>query len=107
MNLQSHSEHAMMNKDLRPVNSQARHHKFMSGQDHVPNAVQSSASIAQPTNSIVVESINPTASEQEALTLRDRNSKAENEFLDTLDEEIRQTEQSVNEMNARYNHLKH
>ena len=40
------------------------------------------------------------------MTTRDRNSKAENEFLDTLDEEIRRTERSVNEMNARYNHLK-
>jgi len=96
-----------MNQDLRPVNSQslARNHKLSNG---LPTAavMQSSASMAQATSSIVVESINPSTTDQ-ALTQRDRNSKAEIEFLDTLDEEIRRTEQSVIEMNNRYNHIKH
>ena len=35
-----------------------------------------------------------------------RDTLNENEFLDTLDEEIRQTEESVKEMNARFDNMK-
>ena len=55
-----------------------------------------------PTTTIVAESINPTT--DQALTHRDTLN--ENEFLNTLDEEIRQTEESVKEMNARFDHIK-
>ena len=57
-----------------------------------------------PATTIVAESINPTTTEA-ALTQRDTLNE-ENDFLDNLDEEIRQTERSVQEMNARFDNLK-
>lgn len=56
-----------------------------------------------PATTIIAESINPTTAD---VALTNRDTLNENEFLDTLDEEIRQTEESVKEMNARFDHLK-